>query len=322
MSIDLMGKYDRNTVPVDIASAFNLIGQMPLENYFEYFMQARMLIHPFANRYHNHYTNVEACTGGMPVLLLKGNPLYNENAISGGIYGDPESYGAFESIDRLIKGALELYNDREALENMASRQHKLLTPFSRDSVNREIGILLDLISQKRIEKEMQSQLTVFSRLPCADVYSLRKSFVEHADNIPIYAFLYEDHLVNTLLDEVGDFILRLTAEEGCKQLFLTDKDNTLAAGRIHKITLLGLSRGLGVINLTYEMWTSAGIIASGKCNFSCPNSDENFNISFDFVIPVPATLVLYISIMGSTVADFKSISHSSNNVNKNCCRLV
>jgi hypothetical protein len=65
------------------------------------------------------------------------------------------------------------------------------------------------------------------------------------------------------------------------------------------------------------MWTSAGIIASGKCNYSCPNNNENFDISFDLVIPEPAALVLYVSIMGSTVVDFKSLSHSSKNVNVN-----
>lgn len=322
INIALMGKYDCKAAPADIGSAYTLIGQLPFETYLERFLSARMLIHPFGNPYHNHYTNVEACAAGMPVLLLRGNPLYNENELRGELENSPESYGAFADIDTLMKGALALFHDRQALEDLAVHQRQLLKSFSRETVQREVGALLDLIAKTRIEKPMQPQLTVFSRTPCTDPYHQRNNFVEGADDVPISAFLNEDHLTNACLNEVGDLVFRLTAASGCQQLFLTDGDSRLAEGRLHKITLLGRSRGLGAIDVTLEMWTSAGIIAVEKFNFSCLKDDGAFKIPFDIAVSEQASLVLYISVAGNTTVDFRSLSHNIDDADMNCGPFV
>jgi hypothetical protein len=167
-------------------------GTLNRAEYFEQFFGGRFLIHPFAQRYHNQYTNVEAVAAGMPVLFRTDNPLYLEQNSDEVLAHPPEWIGAFQSEKDLLQAAEEYYHQPERLAELASRQALLLQPFCRDYVLAEARRLLQLLRPAtRADESPTKCASPYAMIPCAAAVELQQTFHEYSERVPLHAFAIE-----------------------------------------------------------------------------------------------------------------------------------
>lgn len=258
--ISVLGKNLLDQLPADIAANFDVRGFLDRNDFLNEFAGCRMLIHPYAERHHNHYSNLEAVTMGIPVLFRTDNPLYLEQPEKLRSEKPAEWFGAFASETELFSAATWLFNNPEALRRLAERQFRLLDPYSRRSVMREARKAAALIKYSRQPgKPVGRADWVHSELPCSQSLQLQQEFAVNGGLIPFHAVAREADWQLLARNAVGELTISIPANSAARQ-FLFGDGLSLRPGH-HQVTVdAGLFHG-GIAQITLEVFTSAGCAA-------------------------------------------------------------
>lgn len=258
--IAVLGKNDLDRVPPAIGAAFDFKGILERRAFLEQFAAARMLIHPHAERYHNHYSNLEAVAMGIPVLFRTANPLYLEQPESLRQERPAEWFGAFETEEALFAAAERFYRDPEPLAALAERQRVLLGPYSRASVMAEIRTAAALFAgARRPRRRVEETDWLHARLACGETLQMLEDLAARGGTIPFAAAARETDWQLLAEDAAGEPAIRLRREDMARQLLFGD-GYALGPGH-YRLEIAGDMAADAVAEITIEIFTRAGRVA-------------------------------------------------------------
>ncbi len=235
--LEVLGKNLFNRVPEDIMDGLKLHGVLTREEFLARFRNARLLVHPYAERYHNHYTNLEAVALGVPVLFRTDNPLWQEQSERLKNEMNPAWYGAYGSHEELRVAAQSLFNRPQALRALAHRQSVLLDAFSPKRVSAELRSARDLIAPRPAElREPRGQIGPHRLIGCAETVAEQARFTQAKGAVPLAAFLREDDWRLLRADPHDRPVVAL--HQGPDLHVIAGEDEPIAPGR-YRLTLEG-----------------------------------------------------------------------------------
>lgn len=235
--LEVLGKNLFNRVPEDIMAGLKLHGVLTREEFLAKFRNARLLVHPFAERYHNHYTNLEAVALGVPVLFRTDNPLWQEQPAALKARLNPAWYGAYGSHEELRVAVQSLFGRAKALRALANRQHVLLEAFSPRRVRAELRSARELIAPRPATlREPRGRIGPHRLIGCAETVAEQVRFTEAKGPVPLAAFLREDDWRLLRADPQDRPVVALP--EGPELHVIAGEDEPIAPGR-YRLTLGG-----------------------------------------------------------------------------------
>lgn len=302
----LLGKNDLTQVPADIAAAFAVPGTLARQEYLARFFDGRLLIHPFANRYHNQYTNVEAVTAGMPVLFLADNPLYLEQTSPELNAHPPEWFGAFSSETELFQAAEDYFDRPQQLAELAARQQRLLEPYCWDNVLAEAKEALGLLrSRLRDQSPTLSETTPHSLAPCAAIFEAQRTFFQFSESVPAYAFALESDWQLLALDLEQRPVLRIPVSAGARQI-IVGSNPSIPAGT-YDLELQGHSLEGAVAIAVVEVYAQKNLVSVLRF-VPTPEPDGRFAIKARLEAAESCTLSLYLQACVSGAVELASLA--------------
>lgn len=271
--ISVLGKNLLDQLPTDIAANLNVRGFLDRAEFLNEFAGCRMLIHPHAERHHNHYSNLEAVAMGIPVLFRTDNPLYLEQPEKLRLKKPAEWFGAFASEAELFSAAARLFDNPQSLCRLAKRQRRLLDPYSRRAVvleAKQAAILLKDPTQPRMPVGQTDW--IHSRLPCGQSLHLQQEFAATGGSIPFHAVAIEADWQLLSEDAGGALVISMPANSAARR-FLFGNGLSLRPGH-YQMALAGGLLHSGIAQITLEVFTAAGCSAVHRFRVSAHDLPE------------------------------------------------
>ncbi len=271
--ISVLGKNLLNQLPTDIAATFKVKGLLDRGDFLNEFAGCRMLIHPHAERHHNHYSNLEAVAMGIPVLFRTDNPLYLEQPEKLRLGKPAEWFGAFASEAELLSAAASLFNNPQSLCTLAKRQRRLLVSYSRKVVMQEARqavILLKVPAKPRLPIGQIDWL--HGRVPCGQTLQLQQEFAAKGGSIPFHGVARETDWQLLAKDADGALVISMTKGSAARQYLFGD-GLSLRPGH-YQMALTGELAHDVIAQITLELFTSAGCVAVTRLRVGSQNLSE------------------------------------------------
>ena len=309
----VLGKNNLSFIPNDLKRELSITGMLPRDEYLKRFLSARFLLHPYPGRHHNHYTNVEAVSAGLPVLFLQHNPLYRENRKFLGEDVAPESFGAFADLEALGRACVEFYADRHKLEALSAKQGALLKAFSPAIVRNEVEQLIRLLKTSRREEPLRPFETAFAKLPPATQAKRRLDFQSGANEIPFWALVGEPGISRLESDE-GD--VSVVASRNVEQILVVERE--FAAGQEHSFFISGRGEAGASLTIVLEAWSDGERIGVTHAVWSGVQAGERgaFSVPFQVVSPKPFFLSLYVQAFGGGRLYLRTLRHEAASLSR------
>jgi hypothetical protein len=295
--ITVLGKNPHERVPMDVMANINVTGMLERSDFWERMSGSRMLIHPFAERHHNHYTNLEAIAAGIPVLFRSDNPLFIEQPAELRAEHSATWYGAYASEAELFSAVTILFDQPEQLTTLAQRQRVLLDVFSQTNVEREARAASTLFPN-RFRKAIHlrkswlshhSNAVLHAKIPCIEAFTDQARFYNCDQIIPLHAFSVEDDW-NLLVEGMdGEPVLRFS--HGARQFIIGSDNDVLKPGR-YRLDISGRIPSGSSLMTSIEMFQEEALVATRQICISsvegpalCSidlNSDQPWRLSLWF----------------------------------------
>lgn len=300
----LYGKNQISHVPLVIRQAFLVSGYQTRKDYYKNLARRRLLLYPFDNPYHNHYTNIEAVASSIPTLTMALNPLARENGVHKLSPQERKEIGVCESIDEMTSWAVKLYDDPDGLSRLVTNQKKLLYPFTSANVASEIKGFISFL-KKRIHDRRASDKIV---CPSKDIpaflehgfdkrLELRQYFAENGGNLPGSLFpglcRHSDY---------GDKAIVYPAEPPIV-VDLAAPGQRYVAGN-HQF--LFSVKGHDTIGICVEIWRDDKCV-NRHYFYGSPDGQECLNC----YVPLdkPANLIFHLASIGNDPIEIESVAH-------------
>lgn len=196
--VQILGKNFLDAITSHIKNIFHVTGVLPRDEYFKQFFSSRLLVYPNSRRYHSNNVHLEAIYGGMPVLFRAQNPLLIENSL---VLSDkliPSKIGSVRTTNELIERAIDIYQNKDKLEQLIINQKVLLSAYSKERVLAEAH---SLMSMCKINKSKNNTIAtksdfILSQTPNAVFYEVHKNFPISEIKVPFYHFILDLSLNN------------------------------------------------------------------------------------------------------------------------------
>jgi FkbM family methyltransferase len=258
--ISILGKNDKSRVPAEIAGAFNVRGFLKRSEFLDEFAGSRFLIHPHAERYHNHYSNLEAVSMGIPVLFRTANPLYLEQSERLRRAKPAEWFGAFETEEELLAAAERFFLEPRLLKKLVRRQRRLLAPYSRRAVLRETKAAMRLLQiSHKARPPVEPMNWPHARLACNETLRLQQGLIASGATIPFASLAREDDWKLLAQNDSGDLVMRLPRGTAARQ-FIVGDGFSLRQGW-HYLSIQGDLPINSIVEITLEIFTGDYCVA-------------------------------------------------------------
>ena len=269
--IKILGKNRLDQVPADIRANMRVTGILERKEFLAQIAGCRMLIHPYAERYHNHYTNLEAVAKGVPVLFRTENPLFFEQPDFVTEIHPASWYGAHGTAEELFAAAVALFDQTEMLVTLAQRQKILLDIFSEQNVFDEINIASSVFRKRarklldRGKSFLSTDHAVFlhARVPCAEPIRIQDGLGRIDKTVPLYSLALEDDWNSLSNNADGDLVIRIS---GGKRQYVIGYEERLPPG-IYRFQMRGHIPTDVALKLTLEIFHDEDIIAAKSVAF-------------------------------------------------------
>lgn len=302
--LHLLGKNTSHHVGADIAARFNVAGYLDRRQFIDRFVSARLLVHPFAERYHNHYTNLEAVAAGVPVVFRTENPLWNEQPPGWRARVDPERYGAAENDAARDRLATRLFGDPSALAGLARRQRRLLRPFSARQIRREIASVIRMLKWRDDPATATSNPAALplARVSGAQPLLWQTAAVQQFVPIPAVALAREEDWRSITLDKTGRLVLRLAAGAAMRA-FPLGNAAPIGPGRFR--LFLDLSGQPGArLRVRFELYQGQSCVAADE---RAANASGEMSIACEFSARGDSALVIWLENRGGVPVDLHDL---------------
>ncbi len=261
--ISILGKNDQSKVPPHIAAAFDVKGLLKRSEFLEAFAGSRFLLHPHAERHHNHYSNLEAVAMGIPVLFRTANPLYLEQPERLRQAKPAAWFGAFETEADLLAAAEQLFHEPGLLKKLVRRQRKLLAPYSRRAVVREVEAAMRLLEVSTTERPPVEAIDwPHAKLGCGETLRLQQDLIATGGTIPFASLAIETDWKLLAQNASGDLVMRLPQGTATRQ-FMLGEGLSLRRGQ-HRLSVQGGLPRDAVAEITLEIFTVDGCVALAR----------------------------------------------------------
>lgn len=293
----LLGKNDQAAVPAEIRRAFQVTGTLAREAFLEAFCGLRLLLHPYDNPYHNHYTNLESITLGIPTLVLAENPLARENNLATLAPEERLDLGVFGAVAEMAEFAERHFDDRRRLEAIAHNQKRLLAPFSLGAVSREIAAFVEVLADEQRAAgsvKLGEASTAFLSKSTMERLALQRRFIEDG------GVLVLNELTPHALDGVG--APRLVPGADPRLLPVGFSGAVYASGR-HEFSFH--VDGAGRISLCVELWRHG---TRTMTRFLTVDVDHEA-VEVGIMLAAPAGIVFYACASGADALTLESAFH-------------
>lgn len=311
----LLGKNEIESLPVTMRQAFQVTGYLPKDEYNSRLKHSRLVIHPFANHLHNHYTNIETVVAGIPTLMLRQNPLVNEFVT---VENDVETWakmGVFLNLESLVAHAALVMNDQQMLEQIAENQQALLIPHSRQSVSEEVNILTGVLSQMLQQKVNGIEQLPFLQSSAQERYSQSSRFTVDGGTIDIANLVLSPRYGEVLSEKGGKTAVNLFATDKPLKIPVTNADELLDATKEHGFRLTMQGKIGAYITLVVEIWREGQMVLQDTLSKGV-TSESIEGIDFTIQLLNPANVIVYASMVGAPSLNMLEIKHSVKTLGK------
>jgi len=302
--LQLLGKNAPDQAGKDIAEKLNVAGYLNRHEFLERFVRARLLVHPFAERYHNHYTNLEAVAAGIPVVFRTDNPLWNEQPAVWRNRVDAEHFGATDSDARRDRLAGQLFGDPDALARLAWRQRRLLSPFSARQIRREIAVVVGMLHWRRdgAAAGVNAADLPLTNVSGAQPLLWQAEAVQQHVPIPACALAREEDWRSIALDDAGRLVIRL-APNAPMRAFPLGNAAPIGPGR-YRLTLGVRGESGALMRVRFELYQGRSCVAADE---RATDAAGTVSLVCEFAARGDSVLVMWLANAGVGSVDLLSL---------------